>query len=83
MKKCYCYRCGGEMEANPEIFNLFNMGKRSYQEMFNFLVCDNCLDWYRTGGVNNGTVEYGILVNKYDKDGINLFDKFKNEKKAK
>ena len=32
--------------------------------------------------MNNGQVEYGIMYNKYDKNGVNLPDRFRDEKKA-
>jgi hypothetical protein len=39
-------------------------------------VCDNCLDWYRSGGMNSGNVELPFLLTTYDKNNVKLFDRF-------
>ena len=68
-----CYRCSGKIELSKELNIMYSSMQRKK------IVCDNCLSWYRTGGVNGGNVELPFLMTTYDRNNVKLFDLFNRE----
>lgn len=68
-----CHRCNGKIELSKELTFQHSRMRREK------IVCDNCLSWYRTGGLNNGNVELAFLMTTYDRNNVKLFDRFITE----
>jgi len=68
-----CYRCSEKIELSKELVHHFSSIQKEK------IVCDNCLSWYRTGGINGGHVELPFLMTTYDKNNVKLFDRFNRE----
>jgi hypothetical protein len=70
-----CYRCGDIL-----VFSEKNR-IRLLDIKIDKIVCNNCLSWYRSGGIEGGHVELPFLMTTYDINLVLLFDRFMEEDK--
>jgi hypothetical protein len=68
------YRCNNKIKISGINALIFSENQR-------IVVCDDCIDWYKTGGVNGNHVELPFLMTRYDKNGVLLFDRFNADRK--